>query len=184
MIELKPFTKKDFPLLLNWINKTSAKFLMKWSGSTFTFPLTEKQLKNYTCRANKDESDTFIFTALLKDTGRPIGHIAIRKIDYQHRSARLGKVLIGDEKDRGKGYTKMMIYDALSFAFDTLNLHRVSLGVFDNNNHAKQIYERFGFKTEGYFRDFRFVDGEYWGMYEMSLLQHEWLEIKNSNMKN
>lgn len=75
---------------------------------------------------------------------------------------------------RGHGYTPVLLKKVLSYAFNTLQLHKVSLGVFDTNLRAKYIYEKFGFIQEGYFRDHVNVDNAYWGMYEMSILEHEW----------
>ncbi|PYZ94052.1 GNAT family N-acetyltransferase [Salipaludibacillus keqinensis] len=180
MIQLIPFTKEQFPILKKWLNQTSPVFLMKWGGVTFEYPLTDKQLEKYILGANRKDSESYIFTVIESNSKRPIGHVALRKVDYNHRSARLGKLLIGEERDRGKRLTPLIINQVLQYAFETLHLHRVTLGVFDNNTHAKQIYETYGFKEEGYFRDFRRVDAHYWGMYEMSILEHEWRNIQNT----
>jgi RimJ/RimL family protein N-acetyltransferase len=181
MIEIIPFTRDHFALLKTWLNETSPAYLMKWGGVTFLYPLTDEQLESYSYGANGEECESYLFTIIETKSRRSIGHVALRKIDYTHQSARVGKLLIGNQQDRGKGYTPLILDKILSYAFDRLKLHRVTLGVFDNNPHAYRIYLKYGFTQEGYFRDFRRVGETYWGMYEMSMLESEWQNKKNSS---
>jgi RimJ/RimL family protein N-acetyltransferase len=69
-----------------------------------------------------------------------------------------------------------MIKEILNIAFDQLQLHRVSLGVFDFNISAITCYEKAGFIKEGLLRDSRKNDDEYWSLWEMSILENEWLK--------
>jgi RimJ/RimL family protein N-acetyltransferase len=73
-----------------------------------------------------------------------------------------------------------LMEEILKVAFDELNLHRVSLGVFDFNLSAIACYEKAGFIKEGLLRDARKNDDEYWNLWEMSILEDEWLETRNS----
>ena len=117
---------------------------------------------------------------LHKETGKIIGHLSLGWIDRKNRSARVGKVLVGDPEVRGNGFGQLMIKEILKVAFDELNLHRVSLGVFDFNTSAITCYEKVGFKKEGLQRDSRRNKDEYWSLWEMSILENEWLELKMS----
>ncbi len=72
-----------------------------------------------------------------------------------------------------------MIKEILKVAFDKLNLHRVSLGVFDFNVSAISCYEKAGFKKEGLLRHSRKMGDEYWNLLIMSILEDEWLGTKN-----
>lgn len=181
MIQLKKFEKTDFGQLIDWID--SSAFLLQWAGSTFQFPLTEEQLETYIEKANQEESDVFIYKVLDLEKGNVIGHISLGRIDRKHRTARIGKVLIGDRDVRGKGIGGQMMAEMLKIAFDELNLHRVSLGVFDFNTGAIACYEKAGFVKEGLMRDCRINGEEYWSMWEMSILEHEWRE-RNRLMEN
>ncbi len=71
-----------------------------------------------------------------------------------------------------------MIEEILKIAFKELNLHRVSLGVFDFNYSAIACYEKAGFIKEGLLRDARKTGNEYWSLWEMSILENEWREKK------
>ncbi len=71
-----------------------------------------------------------------QETKKVIGHISLGKIDRINKSARIGKVLVGDTSMRGKSIGKKMMEAVLNVAFVQLKLHRVSLGVFDFNSAA------------------------------------------------
>ena len=163
-LTLKPFKEDAFPLLMKWIENEEQMTL--WSGSSFTFPLTEKQLTAY----QADESQ-IAFSAFSNETGECIGHIAIGRINNRHQSARIGKVLIGDAKMRGKGLGEEMMREAVRFCFQHLRLHKVTLGVYEQNARAIACYEKIGFKKEGLLKDHARVGNGYWNMWEMGLLE-------------
>ncbi|MFQ3544321.1 GNAT family protein [Halobacillus rhizosphaerae] len=178
MIELKYFDRSAFQQLIQWID--SPEFLLQWGGPQFEFPLDEEQLEVYLKGANTNESDSLIYSVFLDEPGELIGHISLGKIDRNHKSARVGKVLVGAEEVRGQGIGQKMIEEILKIAFDELDLHRVSLNVFDFNYAAISCYEKSGFTKEGLLKDARKVGHHYWSLWEMAILEHEWAERKSS----
>ncbi len=177
MIELKYFERTDFKQLIDWID--SPAFLLQWSGPAFKYPLTENQLEKYIENANNDQAETFVYKVIDQDSGKVIGHISLGRIDRENKSARIGKVLVGDQNVRGKGIGQQMMKEVLRIAFDELGLHRVTLGVFDFNKSAIACYEKIGFKKEGLLRDSSKYGNEYWSQWEMSILENEWLGNEN-----
>ncbi|ACK62376.1 N-acetyltransferase [Bacillus sp. AR8-1] len=167
MIKLKTFKKSDFKQLINWIN--SEEFLIQWSGNAFTFPLDEQQLEKYIESAN-----TLAFKVVDEETSDVIGHISLGQIDNINKSARIGKVLVGNTKMRGRSIGKHMMKAVLHIAFDELKLHRVTLGVYDFNISAISCYEKIGFVKEGLLRESKRVGETYWNLWEMSMLEYEW----------
>jgi len=175
MIKLRFFERSDFQQLISWIKTPD--FLLQWGGPNFSFPLTEQQLENYLKDANTDNSRVMIYSAIDKETGDVVGHISLGNIDRKNKSARVGKVLVGDKNVRGKGIGERLMKEILKVAFDEFKLHRVSLGVFDFNAPAISCYEKAGFIKEGLHRDSRKIGDEYWSLWEMSILENEWKEI-------
>ncbi|OES46572.1 GNAT family N-acetyltransferase [Domibacillus iocasae] len=171
MIQLAYFTRNDFIQLMNWI--PSEAFMVQWAGTGFTFPLHTHQLEQYIKEANHPASDTFVYKAIHTETGRVVGHVSL-KVDRRNESARIGKMLVGDESMRGLGIGYHVIEAVTALAFHAFKLHRVSLGVFDFNDAAIACYEKAGFKKEGLLRDARKAGKEYWSLWEMSLLEEEW----------
>ncbi|OJE02740.1 aminoglycoside adenylyltransferase [Bacillus cereus] len=167
VIKLESFKKSDFKRLINWIN--SEEFLIQWSGNAFTFPLDEQQLEKYIESAN-----TLAFKVVDEETSNVIVHISLGKIDNINKSARIGKVLVGNTKMRGRSIGKHMMKAVLHIAFDELKLHRVTLGVYDFNTSAISCYEKIGFVKEGLLRESKRVGETYWNLWEMSMLEYEW----------
>ncbi|KGP71228.1 GNAT family N-acetyltransferase [Pontibacillus yanchengensis] len=172
MVRLERFTQQDFDLLLSWVE--SKTFMHQWTGNYFTYPLTREQLEGYIEGANEPGATKYIYKAVEENTGHTIGHISITKIDWNNQSGRIGRVLIGDKRFLGKGIGKEMVHKATAIAFDILQLHRVSLGVFDFNISAFHTYEKVGYQKEGLLREARKFGDEYWSLIEMSILRREW----------
>ncbi len=182
MIELKYFERSDFKQLIDWIE--TPEFLLQWGGPNFSFPLDDQQLEDYLNKSNTDNSTTFVYSVIEKKTGKVIGHISLGNVDRINKSARVGKVLVGDKNVRGKGIGQQMMTEILKIAFDELDLHRVSLGVFDFNSSAIACYEKSGFVKEGLCRDARKIGDEYWNLWEMSILENEWFERNKAGCMN
>ncbi len=183
MLKLEPFSQADFHQLIDWIPNSS--FALQWGGPAFTYPLTVEQLENYLKGANTINASKYIFKVVDESTNEVIGHISLGNVDRVNESARIGKVLIGRSESRGNGYGTQLMLATLTFAFEELKLHKVTLGVFDFNTVAIKCYEKVGFKKEGLLRDARKHGNEYWNQIEMGILESEWeaLRIKGAGTK-
>ncbi|TVP83107.1 MAG: N-acetyltransferase [Alkalicoccus sp.] len=169
MIYFKKFTADDIPQLTEWINAGSEEDMFRWSGITFTYPIDKDQLSLYA-----GESDAEIYSIWTSDH-HPCGHAALRKIDNYHRSARIGKLFIAPAY-RGLGITPIILQKLLHRSFYVLNLNRVGLGVFAENERALRIYKSFGFHIDGTLREYRRINDRYLDLIEMSVLYREFTE--------
>lgn len=167
LITLEPFKRFNFKQLINWID--SKEFLIQWSGNAFTYTLNEDQLEKYI-----ESENTLAFKVIDEESKEVIGHISLGQIDNINKSARIGKVLVGDTKMRGRSIGKHMMKAVLHIAFEELKLHRVTLGVYDFNTSAISCYEKIGFVKEGLLRESKKVGETYWNLWEMSMLEYEW----------
>jgi RimJ/RimL family protein N-acetyltransferase len=173
MIKLEFFTKDDFEQLIQWIDTES--LLISWSGSLFSFPLTQSSMEWYLGDTNDlNTSGALVYKAVETETGETIGHISLGGISRKNKSARISRVLIGNAANKGKGYCKQMITEVLKVGFDEMQLHRISLGVYDYNTAALKCYQAAGFSIEGTMRDVLLHDGKWWSLIEMGILENEW----------
>jgi len=57
----------------------------------------------------------------------------------------------------------------LDYAFNELNLQKISLEVLELNTGALKLYEKLGFKKEGFFENHFYSNGVYFNVLVMSL---------------
>lgn len=178
MIRLERFTPADFNQLIEWIN--SERLMKEWSGSLFSFPLTQESLAWYIEGANDLQNpDVFVYKAVDTKTDETVGHISLGSISQRDRSARITRVLVGSEAARGKGVCRRMVQALLRIGFEDLQLHRISLGVYDFNHSAIKCYLKAGFRQEGVMRDVVRHGDAYWSLVEMGILEDEWRELQH-----
>lgn len=177
LIKLEKFNFTDIPKLISWI--PDKEFLMQWGGPGYSITLLEEQLSKEIEMMSVENPHNLMFSVKLISNNELVGHIQLLGIDRTNMSARIGRVLVGEETYRNKGIGRQMIDAVLEVAFDSLNLHRVDLGVFDFNKSAIACYEKAGFITEGRFRDCRKIGEQYWSLLNMSILRNEYINRKN-----
>ncbi len=122
-------------------------------------PNSMAKLKSYAAKILQDPK--YIFFAILeKKTGRHIGNVKLGPINWVHRFGDIG-IMIGDKASHGKGYGTEAIRLVSQFAFETLNLHKVTASCYGNNVGSIRIFEKADFFEEGRRGKQYFSDGEY-----------------------
>jgi len=174
MIRLEQFTEDDFELFISWIS--TEKFMYQFGGASFSFPVTEVQLKEYLANTSRR-----IFRVVDVATNKTIGHGDISNIDTKNKSARLCRIMIANEQDRSKGYGKLLIEALLKICFEELALHRVDLGVSEFNKAAIRCYQNCGFRIEGTFRESFKIDNEFYSVHNMSILDRDYAQRALAN---
>ena len=104
---------------------------------------------------------------------RIIGFIEIPWIEWSNASGsvRLG---IGEVGERRKGYGSEALNLLLHFAFEELNLFRLSALVPADNRPALGLFKKFGFIEEVVQRQALNRDGKFWDLLELGILSKEW----------
>jgi RimJ/RimL family protein N-acetyltransferase len=112
---------------------------------------------------------------------RLIGLIGLYTIFQLHREAFIG-IHIGEREFWGKGYGTDALRVLLRYAFEELNLQRISLSVLEGNARAMRSYEKCGFRYEGRERRVWAYDGRRWDEIYMGVLRDEWLAMNNADL--
>lgn len=121
-------------------------------------------------RPLKDGMLSFVVEPL--ERPEPVGRIGLSAFQWPEAVAMLGMHLFVGH--RGRGYGRDALEVLCAFAFDQLNLHKISLGTWAFNEHAQALYAKVGFVVEGRERDYLFRDGTYHDAVAMGLLRSEW----------
>jgi RimJ/RimL family protein N-acetyltransferase len=112
-----------------------------------------------------------------------IGGCGLFGFDHRSKSAEFG-ITIGDKRYWDQGYGSEATSLMLEFGFNTLNLQRIGLRVFEDNERARHVYAKLGFIEEGRLRRDRFFNGEYYDTILMSILREEWQAGSNRERAN
>jgi RimJ/RimL family protein N-acetyltransferase len=166
-VYLRPIELEDAPQLQIWINdpRVTRTLLLARPWNL----LAEREWIEK--RANGPES-VFLAIALRADD-EIIGTTGLQLIDWRNRHASFG-IVIGEPDEWGRGYGREATALMLRHAFETLNLHRVWLHVYDYNERGIRAYESVGFRREGVLREGNFREGRYSDVVVMGILRGEW----------
>jgi RimJ/RimL family protein N-acetyltransferase len=124
----------------------------------------------------EEAKNIFHFTIRSKEDGRLLGYIRIEGIEWNHGTGSL-KLAIGDPAERGKGFGSEVLQCMLQFAFNELNLHRISAVVGEDTPGALRFFVKHGFVEEVRRRKALLRDGQAWDSIHLGILQREWLDL-------
>lgn len=166
-LTLRPYQPSDAAVITSWLK---SEYLMRqWCADRYErYPVTPEDMNIYYER-NIDGLQSRALT--MTDGYDIVGYITLRTPASNPTEQRLGFVIVDDSK-RGCGLGKALVSMAVKYAFETLGVTKVSLGVFENNPSAIHCYEASGFHsvlrhdTESYE-----CLGEIWNCIEME--QHK-----------
>ncbi|WP_276878719.1 GNAT family N-acetyltransferase [Chryseobacterium joostei] len=159
MIELQSFTIDDAHTLISKIK--DEKMLLQFAGPKYHFPFTEDQLLGDL----SDENRT-LFKIIDLANHNTIGHA---QIFLKEKTFLLGRILIWDENNRGKGYGKKVMQELLKYGFGHFNRDQAELNVYDWNTGAIECYKKVGFTIDPDIENEVQIDGETWVSINMKI---------------
>ena len=163
---LRPFSKRDLSYIQRWSNDAE---LRKLTGEVA--PISQAEAEKFYRELRSDENRAW-FAIVLKKGNRVIGEAGLLRMFRPWRNTDM-TIIIGEKDARGKGYGQEAGRLLLSYAFQHLGFHRVSVGVVGFNKNAIRFWKSLGFKKEGVERDEYFCDNEYSDFIMMSILENE-----------
>lgn len=170
-IYLRPLEPSDLEgAYLDWLNDYEVTRFLE----TGRFPATTDLLQQYVEHVARAPENVML-AIVEKATGTHVGNIKLGPIQWIHRRADLG-LMVGDKTRWGHGYGREAVELMLGYAFERLNLNKITLGVFTDNAPALNLYEAIGFKVEGALRRHLFRDGEYRDKLVMGIFRDEYLK--------
>ena len=111
-------------------------------------------------RIGEAPESVFSLVAIVDD--RIVGMLSIDTFPNRPRRRHVGRIGISVHSEfQGKGVGTALMAAAVDLADNWLNLTRLELEVYADNQAAIHLYERFGFTYEGTLRQHAFRNGEY-----------------------
>lgn len=164
-VTLRAREPSDAGLLVSWFGDAET---MRWWDRVYP-PLPEEAMAARIAAAPIMSFGDVSFMVCDAGSGEAVGWGGLHEPSPEHRHCSLG-VLIGPGH-RGRGYGEAATRALCRFAFDRMNLVRVSLTVFPGNEVARRVYERVGFVDEGVQRRAFWKRGEWHDLVHMAVFR-------------
>jgi putative acetyltransferase len=104
--------------------------------------------------------------------GEVVGNLTLVTHPNRPRFRHVGEFGMAVRDDwQGKGVGTALVRAMLNLAENWLNLQRIELQVYADNEPAISLYRKFGFEVEGTHRAYAFRDGRYVDAYSMARLR-------------
>lgn len=165
VVELRPIVTGDAERLFEWRNLPEVRRYM----------FTDLPIR-------REEHDRWFKSVLVDATRRdwiiqtdgvPAGLISLTSIDEHNARCSWG-FYIASQALRGRGLGSSAWFQTLRYAFDDLELEKVSSEVLDTNLSVIALHERFGFRREAYFRSHVRRGDERIDVIGLAMLRADW----------
>ena len=108
-----------------------------------------------------------------------IGLVMLTNIDYKNRSAEFHSKIATSKNLRGLGYGTKATQALIDYGFSQLNLHCIYSKIIEYNIASQRVKEKCGFVKDGILRSRIYKNGQYYNLVEWSIIENDWLRIKN-----
>jgi RimJ/RimL family protein N-acetyltransferase len=163
-VSLRPLIEEDLSSYFNWINNRE---LVQYNSSYK--PISIFEHCNW-FRSVSLQKDIAIFSIVENQTNRLIGTCSLRNINLLHKNAEL-QIRIGESEYQNQGFGKEAIQLLVDYGFNDLNLIRIYLHVFSDNQRAIKAYQYCNFEIEGLLKKAAFINGTYKDIHVMAILR-------------
>jgi len=170
-IRLRAIERDDIPRFVDWLNDPEV-----IAGLLINLPMSnwdETRWFEKLAERPAEERPLALDARLPDASWKHIGNVGLHQIEWVNRSAEFG-IFIGDKSFWNHGYGTEATLLTLKHGFETINLNRIYLHVFETNLRAVHVYTKIGFVPEGRLRQTLFRNGRYIDTHVMSVLRSEW----------
>lgn len=167
---LRPFKySDDEDMLKNWINDPYVQAMISeptYSTKDEVRGLLDKYISSY------QNTDYYRWAIVEKDSNACIGQIAIFLVNEKNHWCEI-EYCIGSRFHR-KGFCTEAVKAIISFAFESINFHKMQVCHKESNIASRGVIQKCGFVYEGTLRDYFYMDGKYVNRLYYSMLKSEW----------
>ena len=139
-----------------------------WGTSQLPYPSVEMWRK----RLAEPSTGMVGLVACIDD--QLVGHLNVHTSPDRPRRQHAGQIgMVVHDDFQGQGVGTALLQAALDLADNWLNLRRMELEVYVDNEPAVRLYTRAGFVIEGTLRQYVYRDGQYVDVYAMARFKPE-----------
>ncbi len=170
-IQLRALENNDLEILYRWENDPE-----NWKVSQTLTPFSRKLLKKYLDQAHLDlfQIKQLRLVIELEESHLPIGLIDLFDFDPFNQKAGIG-ILIGEKKEREKGYAREALKILLDYCFSILLLNQVYCNIMESNKTSQHLFTHAGFSLSGTKKSWIKTSSGWEDEHFFQLLSQDWL---------
>jgi len=167
-VQLRALTLEDAKITWKWRNRPE--IMDNYAGHPF--PVNYEMEKIWYEKILYSNIPTSAFGVETVESNKLVGMVCLRNINFINRDAEIG-VLIGDVKERDRGFAKAATLQCMEIAFNRMGLNRIYAKVIEDNKAALHILGKCGLKKEGILRECVFKNNQFKNQVILSILKRE-----------
>jgi diamine N-acetyltransferase len=154
-VYLRVVEPHDAPLLLLWENNPQ-----HWKVTDTEVPFSMQAILQLI-----DQQQQIRLTGQLRmmiclnETEEAVGAIDLYDVDFKNKNAAIG-ILIGDEKNKKKGYAAESLVLMQEYAKNSLELHNLYCSIQADNEASIHLFEKIGFEKIGTRKEWFLMKGQ------------------------
>lgn len=164
-VVLRPIEKEHLPNYVRWLADTE---VLMYFGSYLPINLAGEE-----SWYESQNQNPVVVNFAVELAGQHIGGAGFFDINQRNQRAEVG-LFIGEKAFWNQGLGQDVLSTLVAYGFAYLNLHRIYLRVFPENERGVRAYEKVGFVHEGRQRQTEWRHGRWYDLLNMSILRDEW----------
>ncbi len=116
----------------------------------------------------------------LEHEGQVVGCMGLHGIRFQHLAWRIDRAELGywiAPTHKGRGFASEAAHAVVRFGFETIRLHKITVGCFAENVASRRVIEKLGFRFVGRLEDDVWRDDRWHSHLRYELTSGEWPDV-------
>ena len=172
-LRLRPIEERDADALFPLASDPDVARLMSWNAHA---DLAETRTFVRAMIAELAQARSLVW--VIEHEGVARGCIGLHGITWTFRAWRIDRAELGywlGKPSWGNGLMSEAAGAATRFAFETLGLHKITIGCIQGNTASQRIIEKLGYRFLALHVDDVWRDGRWWDHRRYEMLRSEWL---------
>jgi ribosomal-protein-serine acetyltransferase len=168
--ELRAIAEKDVPRVYAAVdnNRDHLRKFLAWLDMT----RSPADIEAFRLRSLAQEREGMGLTRIIERDQQVCGVVALTQVDQLNHRAELGYWI--DQHLEGRGICRRACVQLIQYAFDHLQLNRLTVAAAVENRRSRALAERLGFTLEGVRRESEWLYDHYVDHALYGLLRSEW----------
>jgi ribosomal-protein-alanine N-acetyltransferase len=174
-LRLRAFTDADVDALWAYVSDPALPRMMSWAAHT-----DRGQTLAIIRQDNANRVNGTGVTWAIEHADRVVGSITLNRLAFEFRAWRIDRAELGywiAPALWGQGLMTEAAHAVMRAGFETIGLHKITVGCLEENAASRRVIEKLGFRAIGRLEDDVWRDGRWWNVLRYELTATEWSDV-------